>query len=109
LLVQLIDTEVISGKMAKTVFEEMFATGKSPKKIIEEKGLKQITNPEEIRKIANQVIDENVSQLKAYLDGNERLFGYFVGQAMKASNGNISPKVANDVIKEELNKRKPGK
>lgn len=105
-LVKLIDTEVISGKMAKTVFEDMCKTGSSPNLIVEEKGLKQITNPEEIRSIANKAIDGAGSQLAEYLGGNERLFGFFVGQAMKLSGGNLNPKVANQVIKEELDKRR---
>jgi aspartyl-tRNA(Asn)/glutamyl-tRNA(Gln) amidotransferase subunit B len=105
-LVKLIDTEVISGKMAKTVFEEMCQSGKSPNLIVEEKGLKQVTDPEAIRSIANKAIDASGSQLAEYLGGNERLFGFFVGQAMKLSGGNLNPKVANQVIKEELDKRK---
>jgi len=105
-LVKFIDSEVISGKMAKAVFEEMFKTGKAPSAIIEEKGLKQITDPEEIRAIVVKVLNESSSQLAGYLAGNDRLFGYFVGQSMKAAGGNINPKVANQVIEEELEKRK---
>ncbi len=107
-LIKLIDAEVISGKMAKLVFEEMFKTGNNPEKIIQDKGLKQVSDPEEVRKVAIKVIEENQDQLKAYIAGNERLFGFFVGQAMKASGGNLSPKVANDIIMTELKKRKDG-
>jgi aspartyl-tRNA(Asn)/glutamyl-tRNA(Gln) amidotransferase subunit B len=105
-LVQLINTDTISGKMAKAVFEEMCASGKSPKTIVHEKGLKQITDPIKIREIVNQVIEQNPSQVATYLGGNERLFSYFIGQSMKAAGGNVSPTLLHEVLTDELKKRK---
>jgi len=105
-LIRLIDSETISGKIAKQVFEEMFATGKGPEEIIASKGLKQITNDEEISKIVVAVLDASADQIQGYLAGKESLFGYFVGQVMKASKGAANPKKVNDILKAELAKRK---
>ena len=105
-LVRLVGSEEISGKMAKTVFEEMFTTGRSPKEIVAEKGLKQIVDPVEIARIVNTILDANQGQLTEYLNGNERLLGFFVGQIMKATAGNANPKKVNEVLIEALNKRR---
>jgi aspartyl-tRNA(Asn)/glutamyl-tRNA(Gln) amidotransferase subunit B len=109
LLISMIDNEEISGKMAKSVFEEMFATGKSPASIVEAKGLKQLSNDDEILAIVRREFDANAGQLAAYLGGNDRLHGFFVGQIMKATNGNANPKKVNDLIKQEAEARKGGK
>ena len=101
-LIKLIDSDVISGKMAKTVFEEMFKTGKTPQTIIAEQGLQQITNDDEITKIVQQVIQSNPGQLKQYAEGNERLLGFFVGQVMKTTGGTANPKKVNDILGKEL-------
>lgn len=105
-LIKLIDGEVISGKMAKAVFEEMFKTGKSAQVIVDEKGLKQVTNPDQIRTIALDVIAKSKTQVADYLAGQDRLFGFFVGQVMKATQGTANPKLVNDIIKQELDKLK---
>ena len=105
-LIKLIDEDVISGKMAKSVFEEMFQTSKSPKEIVEAKGLKQITDDSAIANIVKDVFAKNQGQLKDYLAGNERLHGFFVGQVMKASGGNANPKKVNEIILEEAKKLK---
>ncbi len=105
-LIKLVDDETISGKMAKTVFEEMFASGKDPKTIVEEKGLKQITDDGAIESVVEEVINNNASQLEQYLAGNERLHAYFVGQVMKATKGSANPKKVNDAITNALNKRR---
>lgn len=105
-LIVLIDTDQISGKMAKTVFEEMFETSKSPDTIVNEKGLKQITDDSQIQKIILEVIEKNPTQLAGYLSGREALFGYFVGQVMSATKGTANPKKVNDLLKKELNSRK---
>ena len=104
-LIKLLDTEVISGKMAKSVFEEMFATGKSPDVIVKEKGLKQITNDDEILKAVVGVFDANAGQLKGYLEGNDRLHGFFVGLVMKATGGSANPKKVNELIAKEVARR----
>lgn len=105
-LIKLVDSDVISGKMAKTVFEEMFKTGKDPKTIVEEKGLRQITDDSAIEKVVEDVLNENASQLQQYLGGNERLFAFFVGQVMKATKGSANPKKVNDIIAHALTKRR---
>lgn len=102
-LVKLIDDGTISGKIAKTVFEEMFGTGRSPQEILDAKGLKQISDPEEIRKTVRQVIAQSPQQTADYLGGNDRLLGYFVGQAMKATGGAANPRLVNEIILAELN------
>lgn len=107
-LLKLIDAETISGKMGKAVFEEMFASGRAPQEIVAEKGLKQITNDDEIRRIVEDVFAKNDSQLQSYLGGNERLHMFFVGQVMKATSGSANPKKVNEVILAELKKRKGG-
>jgi aspartyl-tRNA(Asn)/glutamyl-tRNA(Gln) amidotransferase subunit B len=105
-LLHLIETEVISGKMAKSVFEEMWTSGKSPTLIVEEKGLKQITNDDEITAIVQSVLDNHPTQLASYLEGNERLLPFFVGQVMKATKGSANPKKVNDILLNELKNRK---
>jgi aspartyl-tRNA(Asn)/glutamyl-tRNA(Gln) amidotransferase subunit B len=107
-LLKLIDSETISGKMGKSVFEEMFASGRPPQEIVAEKGLKQITNDDEIRRIVHEVFAKNESQLQGYLAGNERLMMFFVGQVMKATSGSANPKKVNEVLAEELRKKKGG-
>jgi len=105
-LIKLIDSEVISGKIAKQVFEEMFATGQDPESIISAKGLKQITNENEIAQVVKTVIESSQGQVKDYLAGKETLFGFFVGQVMKATKGAANPKKVNELLIAELNKLK---
>lgn len=105
-LLKMIESEVISGKMAKGVFEEMFASGRSPEVIVEERGLRQLTDDSAIIKVVNQVFDEQAGQLAEYLGGNERIHGFFVGQVMKSTGGTANPKKVNDIIRAELQKRR---
>jgi aspartyl-tRNA(Asn)/glutamyl-tRNA(Gln) amidotransferase subunit B len=105
-LIKLIDTDVISGKIAKSVFEEMFSTSKDPNTIINAKGLKQLSNDEDILKIIRAEFDTNPEQLSGYLAGNERLHGFFVGQVMKATGGQANPKKVNELIRAEAANRK---
>lgn len=105
-LIKLIDEEVISGKMAKTVFEEMFATGRSARTIVEERGLQQITSEDAIATVVRDIFEKNPSQAADYIGGNARLHGFFVGQVMKATGGNANPKKVNDLILRELEERK---
>lgn len=101
-LLDLMQDETISGKIAKDVLDIMVETGKSPKIIVEEKGLKQVVDTAEIEKIIDEVIANNQKQVEQYKGGNERLFGFFVGQTMKASGGKVNPKVVNDLLKKKL-------
>lgn len=103
-LVKLIDQEVVSGKMAKAIFEEMYQTGKSPEAIVKEKGLRQITDDSEIERIVGEVFKNNPSQLAEYVGGNDRLFGFFVGQSMKLTGGNANPRKVNEILQRELKK-----
>ena len=101
-LVELIENKTISGKIAKDVFEIMFATSKSPKMIVKEKGLEQVTDDSAIEVFVDQVINENKDKVKEYLSGKDKLFGFFVGQVMKLSQGKANPGVVNKLLKEKL-------
>jgi len=101
-LLSRIEDSTISGKIAKEIFEEMWNSKKSPDEIIEEKGLKQVTDSSEIKKVINQVLDQNQSQLEQYKSGKEKLFGFFVGQVMKASRGKANPEQVNKLLEERL-------
>ena len=102
-LINLIKDGTISGKIAKTVFEIMADSGKDPKKIVEEKGLKQQSDPKELEKIIDKVISDNPKNVEAYKLGKDKLFGFFVGQVMKQSNGKANPQLVNEILKKKLN------
>lgn len=102
-LVKMIDNETISNKIAKTVFEEMTLSGKNPKQIVEDKGLVQITDVNIILPIIDEVIAKNPDNVAKYKAGNDKLFGFFVGQVLKATDGKANPKVVNDLVMEKLN------
>ena len=101
-LVELIENKTISGKIAKDVFEIMFATSKSPKMIVKEKGLEQVTDDSAIEVFIDQVINENKDKVKEYLSGKDKLFGFFVGQVMKVSQGKANPGLVNKILKSKL-------
>lgn len=101
-LIELIGDNTISGKIAKTVFEQMFETGKAPKEIIEAQGLVQISSPEVIGSIIDQVIAANSDKVAEYKSGKDKLFGFFVGQVMKVSEGKANPTMLNELLKEKL-------
>ena len=101
-LVELIENKTISGKIAKDVFEIMFSTSKSPKMIVKEKGLEQVTDDSAIEVFVDQVINENKDKVKEYLSGKDKLFGFFVGQVMKVSQGKANPGLVNKILKTKL-------
>jgi len=101
-LIVTIESGKINNNQAKEVFAEMFATGKPAPKVIEEKGFEQISDTSAIEKIVDEVIAANENQVTAYRGGNEKLFGFFVGAVMKASQGKANPKVVNKVLGEKL-------
>ena len=101
-LIGLIADNTISGKIAKDVFAEMYATGKDADAIVEEKGLKQVTDTGAIEAIVDEVIAENPGQVEAYKGGKDKLFGFFVGQVMKKSQGKANPGVVNELLKKKL-------
>ena len=103
-LINLIKDGTISGKIAKTVFEIMADSGKDPKKIVEEKGLKQQSDPKELEEIVIKVLEKNSDKVLEYNSGKEKLYGFFVGEIMKASSGKANPKLVNDILKKKLNK-----
>ena len=103
-LVDLISKEVISGKIAKDVFVIMADTGKDPEQIVEEKGLKQVTDTGAIEAIIDSVIASNPDNLAAYKGGKTNLLGWFVGQVIKQSQGKANPAIVNKMLKEKLDK-----
>ena len=101
-LIALIETDVISGKIAKTVFDEMVASGKAPKVIVEEKGLVQVTDASAIESVVDQVISANPSEVEKFKAGNAKLMGFFVGQVMRETKGKANPQMVNTLLKEKL-------
>lgn len=101
-LIDRIKDSTISGKIAKDVFVIMYDTGDAPDSIIESKGLKQVTDTGTIEKIVDEVIAENPDNVAAYKAGKDKLFGFFVGQVMKKSQGKANPDIVNDLLKQKL-------
>ena len=101
-LINLIKDGTISGKIAKSVFEIMADEGKDPQIIVEEKGLKQQSDPKEIEKLIDKVIADNPDKVKEYKSGKDKLFGFFVGQVMKVSGGKANPQLVNEILKKKL-------
>ena len=101
-LINLIKDGTISGKIAKSVFEIMVDEAKDPQIIVEEKGLKQQSDPKEIEKLIDKVITNNPDKVKEYKSGKDKLFGFFVGQVMKVSGGKANPQLVNEILKKKL-------
>jgi len=102
-LILLVDKGTISGKIAKTVFKDIWDTGKNPEKIIQEKGLVQVSDPNEIAKIVDQVIQTNPDQVAEYKSGKTKVMAFFIGAIMKASKGKANPALVNDILIKKLN------
>ena len=103
-LILRIEDGTISGKIAKDIFEKMWSSGKEVDEIIQGEGLEQVTDDKEIESMIDEVIANNPEQLEQYRSGKDRLFGFFVGQVMKASQGKANPKQVNDILKSKLEK-----
>ena len=101
-LINLIKNNTISGKIAKTVFEEMVKNNEDPEKIVNEKGMKQQSDPEELKKIIDTILKNNEDKVEQYKAGKDKLFGFFVGEVMKNTQGKGNPKLINDILKEQL-------
>ena len=101
-LIQSIKSGEISGRIAKEVFEIMVESGDNPIKIIESKGMKQQSNPNELEKIINEILTKNKDKVDQYKSGKEKLFGFFVGQVMKQSGGKANPQLTNEILKKLL-------
>ncbi len=101
-LLRLIEKDIISGKIAKSVFEEMYKTGKDAGNIIKEKGIVQISDEAEIEAVIDAVLAKNQKEIERYRAGEEKLLGFFVGQIMKLTKGKANPKILNKLLKEKL-------
>ncbi len=101
-LIKTLDAGKINNNQAKEVLTEMFASGKTADEIIKEKGFEQISDAGEIEKIVDEIIEKNQNQVTSYRGGNEKLFGFFVGQTMKASGGKANPKIVNEILSAKL-------
>jgi len=101
-LAKMIDDETISNKIAKDVFEMMTQSGNSPEDIVEQRGLKQISDESVIALIIDEVIAKNLDNLQKYKDGNTKLVGFFVGQVLKATSGKANPKIVNTLVAKKL-------
>ncbi|QFY41480.1 Asp-tRNA(Asn)/Glu-tRNA(Gln) amidotransferase subunit GatB [Candidatus Methylospira mobilis] len=101
-LVKLIADDTISGKIAKQVFEVIWESGETADVVIEKQGLRQITDSGAIEAIIDQILMDNPEQLTQYRSGKDKLFGFFVGQAMKATQGKANPQQLNDLLKSKL-------
>ena len=98
-LLRLIDSGVISGKIAKTVFEEMASSSNAPETIVREKDLIQITDPDAIAEVVKQVLAEHPKEVADYKAGKTKVFGFLVGQVMKATRGKANPTMVNEILK----------
>jgi len=101
-LINLIKNGTISGKIAKTIFELMMDGDKDPQTIVEEKGLKQESDPKALEALIDKIINDNREKAIEYKNGKEKLFGFFVGQAMKVSGGKANPQLINEILKKKL-------
>ena len=101
-LIKLVKSGTISNTIAKTVFEEMYKTGRDADSIVKEKGLMQISDTSAILTAIEKVLAENPAQVADYRGGKDKLFGFFVGQVMKLMAGRANPAVVNDLLKEKL-------
>ena len=101
-LLDLIQEGLISGKQAKAVFEEMFQTGRDPRAIVEARGMVQMTDPEQILPVIEEILGASSGQVAEYRAGKNKVFGYFVGEVMKRTRGKANPKLVNEILKKKL-------
>ncbi len=104
-LLKLMNTGEISGKIAKEVLVRMFESGQTPERIVKEKGLVQISDASAIESAVRKVVEANPDQTAQYKAGKEKVFGYLVGQVMKATSGKGNPQLINDILRRELNRQ----
>jgi aspartyl-tRNA(Asn)/glutamyl-tRNA(Gln) amidotransferase subunit B len=101
-LLKMIDGGMISGKIAKTVFEEMYATGKAPEVVVKQKGLRQMSDEGEIGRVIDEVLGAHPREVEQYRAGKEKVLGFFIGQVMKRTQGKANPKLLNELLREKL-------
>ena len=104
-MINFIQDGTISSKQAKKVFEALMKEGKDPEIIIEEKGMKQISDPNTLSQIINEVLDQNPQSIEDYANGKDRAVGFLVGQIMKKTGGQANPKVTNQILIQLLKER----
>jgi len=104
-MVRMIDQGKISGKIAKTLFEEMLDEQVSPEKLVKEKGLEQVSDLGSIEKDVDQVLVAHSQQVSDYRAGKEKVFGFLVGQVMKATKGRANPKIVNEILRKKIENR----
>jgi aspartyl-tRNA(Asn)/glutamyl-tRNA(Gln) amidotransferase subunit B len=102
-MLKLLANGTISGKMAKTVFEEIFNSGQDPQTIIKENGLVQISDAGSLAPLIDEIVNNNPKVLQDYKNGKEKAFGFFIGQIMKATKGQANPELVNHLLRERLN------
>ena len=105
-LVRLIDEGKISGKIAKTVFDALLDSDRSPTEIVAEKGLEQVSDTASIETAVEQILAAHTKQVAEFQSGNEKIFGFLVGQIMKATQGKANPQKVNEILKEKLAARR---
>lgn len=105
-MIRLIADGTVSGKLAKEVFEEMLVSGEEPAAIVQRKGLVQVSDISMIEERVDRVLEQHGDQVRKYLAGNEKIFGFFVGETMKATQGKANPKVVNELLRRKLGERK---
>jgi len=101
-MLKMIDEDVISGKIAKEVFEKMYNSGNDPETIVEEEGLKQISNQDELENIVDRIIEENTDAVEDVRNGKDRAIGFLVGQIMKETRGKANPGLVNQMLRDKL-------
>jgi len=101
-LIELINRNIISGKIAKEVFPEMLKTNKDPEEIVKEKNLIQITDTTEIEKVIEKILSQNQKQVEEYLSGKDKVWAFFVGQIMRETKGKANPQIVNELLKSKL-------
>jgi len=101
-LLKLIDKNIISGKIAKTVFEDMYKTGKDADSIVKDKGLIQVSDASEIEKVIDDILASNPNEVERFKAGDAKLMGFFVGQIMKITKGKANPAIVNELLRKKL-------
>jgi aspartyl-tRNA(Asn)/glutamyl-tRNA(Gln) amidotransferase subunit B len=101
-MIRLIQDGTISGKIAKELFEEMLGSDEDPATIVRKKGLVQVSDESSIEDVVDEVLNRSASQVEKYLQGNEKIFGFFVGETMKIMKGKGNPRVINEILRRKL-------
>jgi len=103
-MLKMVDEGTISGKIAKKVFEEMYQSGKGPAEIVKKRGLEQVSDEGELDTVIDSILSTHAKQVEEYHQGKEKLFGFFVGEVMKATRGKANPKMVNELLRKRLGK-----